>query len=89
MRTTLDLDPDVAEQLRRFMRNAGVSMEQAVNTLIRTGFAEREERRADEPFQVRAWRAGVRPGIDADKLGQYADELEDQEIARKLLSEDR
>jgi len=84
MRTTLTLDPDVALKLKRRMAAKKLTLKAAVNQALRAGLAA-EEAKATERFRVEPWNSGgFLPGIDEDKLGQLADELEDQERIRKL-----
>ncbi len=84
MRTTLTLDDDVAEELRRLAHSTRRSFKDVVNNAIRTGLARRRGARPRryrlEPTSL----GGVRPGIDLDKALQLADSLEDAEVARKL-----
>jgi len=81
MRTTLTLDPDVALKLKARVTRQGVTFKQAVNDAIRRGL-ESEGPPARFRFKVKARPLGLRPGIDYDKLGQMADQLEAEEFAR-------
>jgi len=84
MRTTLTLEPDVALKLKRKMAVKKLSLKAAVNQALRAGLAV-EDAPARVPFRVVPHDGGgFLPGIDPDKLGQLADQLEDEEIARKL-----
>jgi hypothetical protein len=82
MRTTVTLDPDVAEQLKSLARRRGLSFKAALNDAIRSGLAA--ERGAPRPYTLAARPMGLRPGIDLTKALQLADSLEDAEIVRKL-----
>jgi hypothetical protein len=84
MRTTLTLDRDVAERLRQEMRRSGKSMKTSVNEALRRGLglggrAPRAPRFAVDPHAF-----GFKPGLDLDRLNQLADELEAEEVARRL-----
>lgn len=83
MRTTLTLEPDVALKLKRRMAARKLTLKAAVNQALRAGLAV-EDSPARVPFRVAPHNFGFAPGIDLDKLGQLADQLEDEEIARKL-----
>jgi hypothetical protein len=83
MRTTLTLEPDVALKLSRRMKQDGLTLKQAVNQALRTGLAApAKPRKAGFKVEPHSFRA--KPGIDFDKLGQLADELEVEEYKRKL-----
>jgi hypothetical protein len=84
MRTTLTLDPDVAEQLEKEMRRSGRGLKATVNEALRRGL--RMGARAPRPprFDVRPHAFGVKPGIDLDRINQLVDELEATDAARKL-----
>ncbi len=75
MRTTLTLDPDVAQRLKARMAEEGLSLKQAVNEALRAGLG-RDSRQEPVKFRVEPHPCLFRPGIDLDKLNQLADELE-------------
>ena len=83
MRTTLTLDDDVATQLREQAARQRLPFRQVVNAAIRLGLRAGTPPAQRTPFRTKARRLGLRPGIDPDKLGQLADELEAQEFRRK------
>lgn len=78
MRTTLTLDPDVAQSLKARMAGRNATLKQVVNEALRRGLSA-EAQRPKKPFRVVSHSFGFRPGIDTDKLGQLADELETQD----------
>lgn len=80
MRTTVTLDPDVEMKLKATMRERGVSFKAALNEAVRAGFSDRESPRTR--FRVKSAPLGARFNID--KALQVADEMEDEEILRKL-----
>ncbi len=43
MRVTLTLEPDVAQRVRRKMKQKGISLKQVVNDALRAGLAETDE----------------------------------------------
>jgi hypothetical protein len=81
-RTTVTLDPDVAEQLKSLARSRNISFKVALNDAVRAGLAA--ERGTARPFKVQSWPMGLRPGLDLTKALQMAYDLEDEEIIRKL-----
>lgn len=56
MRTTVDLDDDVAAAVRRLRETGGLGLSAAVNQLARAGLREKPGR---EPFRQRAVDIGV------------------------------
>lgn len=82
MRTTLSLEPDVAERLKRRMASEKATLKQVVNDALRRGLAV-ETQKTSTPFHVVAHSFGFRPGIDIYKLNQLADDLEIQAMAGK------
>jgi hypothetical protein len=82
MRTTVTLDPDVAEQLKTLARRRNISFKAALNNTVRAGLAA--ERGGSRPFRVEARPLGLRPGVDLTHALQMAADLEDEEIMRKL-----
>ena len=82
MRTTLTLEPDVALKLKRKMAEQKLTLKDAVNQALRLGLAAKDAPRV--PFKVIPWDGGgFLPGIDPNKVGQYAEQLEDEERMRK------
>ena len=82
MRTTLTLEPDVERKLKRVMSARKISLKQAVNEGLRHGLLEAAPVR--KKFVVEPHSFGFRPGIDFDRMNQLADELETEEILRKM-----
>ena len=83
MRTTVTLDPDVAERLKAWAHRQRLSFKEALNTVIRRGLSAPGSSRPAGRFVVRPHRGGFRPGIDPRKLGQLVDQLEVEEFTRR------
>jgi hypothetical protein len=80
MRTTLTIEPAVAQQIRALMRKQKITLKTAVNEALREGIPRIGSRRAArKPFVVVPSSLGLKPGIDPDKISQYADEMYDLE----------
>ena len=84
MRTTLTLDPDVAERLASQVRRTGKSFKAAVNDALRLGLGLSDKRPRAPRFTVEPHAFGLRPGVDPDRLNQLVDELEVEEAGRRL-----
>ena len=82
VRTTLTLDNDLAELLRRQARERDVPFKQVVNEAIRAGLTSGA--RGSKPYRMKPRRLGVRSDVDVNKALGLAAELEDEEIVRKL-----
>ena len=84
VRTTLTLDDDLGGLLKQHARKLGIPFKEAVNRTIRAGL-ERDAAAQRHPApKTPSHSFGFRPGIDLDKLGQLADELEAESVAEKL-----
>ncbi len=84
MRTTLTIEPSVARQLSAFMSQRKITLKAAINEALREGIprvAARDARCA--PFVVVPFTLRLKPGIDPDRIGHYADDLDDAEKLRK------
>ena len=81
MRTTVDLEPNVAARLRERARQQGTSFKAVLNATLRAGLGASVER---APFVQDTASLSLRPGVDLDRAGRLADELEDSERVRKL-----
>jgi hypothetical protein len=80
VRTTVTLDPDVEEILRRDMREKGLTFKQAINDAVRAGSAAGPPRRR-RPLPT--YDLGE-PLVDITKALRLAGELENQEGAARL-----
>jgi hypothetical protein len=77
MRTTVTLDEDVVQELRRVMRSEEKPFKEALNDALRRGLRLGDPESRNRRFCVRPHDSPFRAGFDADKLNQLADELED------------
>jgi hypothetical protein len=82
MRTTVTLDPDTEQLLRRRMREKRISFKQAVNEAIRAGLTTTG---GTQPFRTRTASLGV-SAVNLDRALQLAGDLEDDELIRKMRS---
>jgi hypothetical protein len=83
MRTTLTLDDDLVGLLKRRARELGIPFEEAVNRTIRAGIGEAAATRRHPAPKTISHSFRFKPGVDLDKLGQLADELEAEAFADK------
>jgi hypothetical protein len=89
MRTTLTLDDDLAELLKQRARELGIPFKEAVNQTIRAGIGEASATGRHSARKTVSHSFGFRPGIDLDKLGQLADELEAEAFAEEIYDSAR
>lgn len=81
MRTTLTIDDDLAGLLKQRARELGIPFKDAVNRTLRAGLGEAAKTHRGKAPKTTPHSFGFRPGIDLDKLGQLADELEAEAYA--------
>ena len=84
MRTTLTLERDVAEQLKREIRRTGKSLKATVNDALRLGLGLGGKPPKADRFVVEPHAFGFRPGVDLDRLNQLVDDLEAEDGGRRL-----
>ncbi|MEN3281397.1 MAG: hypothetical protein V7607_2537 [Solirubrobacteraceae bacterium] len=82
MRTTITLDDDLAETLKRRARERDVPFKRVVNETLRAGLAGRAP--ATKPYRMKPRRLGVHSGVNLTKALSLAAEIEDAEVAREL-----
>jgi hypothetical protein len=75
MRTTLTIDPEIAERLKEEVALGKRSFKAIVNEALRKGLGLEGAKRA-RPYRVKPHASRLLPGIDPTKLNQLADELE-------------
>jgi hypothetical protein len=74
-RTTLTLEDDVAADVQREARRSGRSVKAVVNSAIRAGL-DRQARGPREPFRVKPFDMGLRPGLNLDDIEGLLDLIE-------------
>jgi hypothetical protein len=79
MRTTVTLDPDTEQIVRRRMREQGMSFKQALNDAIRSGASAGG---TVAPFRTEVASMGESQ-VNLDRALQLAGALEDDELIRK------
>jgi len=75
MRTTVTIDPDVQELLRKAVREQGQPFKQVLNAALRKGLRA-GERKPAKPFRQRTFDLG-KPLVDLTKALSLAAELDD------------
>lgn len=79
MRTTVTLDPDCEQIVRRLMRERGLTFKEAINQAIRTGSA------SPSALAFRTQTADLgESAVNLDRALQLAGDLEDDELVRKM-----
>ena len=77
----MTLDEDVAQEIRRRMRERGVGFKQILNELLRRGLRSAE---GPEPYTTPTFAMRARPHLDLDKALSLAAAIEDEENIGKL-----
>lgn len=84
MRTTVDLDADLLERIRREATRRGVPFKELLNATLRRGLAARPAS-TGKPYVLPTRRMGVvREGISLDKALALADELDNRDASGEL-----
>lgn len=83
MRTTVTLDPDVAERIQQASLSGKRSQKAIINEALRSGLGLAHEQKVEEQFRVRPIRSAFRSGVDIGKLNQLADEVEAESYVQK------
>ena len=79
MRTTVTLDADTEQLIRRHMKERRISFKRALNDAVRDGLSS--VHRPD--FRTPTMSMG-RPVVNLDRALQISGELEDEELIRKM-----
>lgn len=88
MRTTLTLEDDLAQRLKKLANSTERSFKHVVNETIRRGLSRGEGPAEErERFRVRPQACGFRPGLDPQKLNQIYDDLEMEEHRHDTLDD--
>ena len=76
MRTTLTLDEDVADKLKRETARSGRSFRETVNLTLRAGLSLKKRVEAEPPFRIDPLPMGVYPHLDYDNIGELLEVAE-------------
>lgn len=87
MKTTLNLDDDIADFLKEQSRIQDKTLQQVVNETLRLGMAQTSKQTAATPFRVKPNNSGFVEGIDPLHLNRLLDELEAEEFLAKNVGE--
>ena len=83
MRTTLTLDPDIAQQIERLRQSSGRSLKQVVNDLLREGLARRLDDRPGDaiatPTKPVSCGGFLLPVTDLDSTGAVLARLDEED----------
>jgi len=84
MRTTVQIDDDLLEDLRQQARREGTSLAKMVNRVLRQGIqAPRRPGRGRAAYREKTFDMGP-PKVPLDKALALAAMMEDEEVIRKL-----
>jgi hypothetical protein len=86
MRTTVELDDDLVQELRDRLSREGGSLRKALNVALRKGLSGSRRQHPAARYRCPVVHMGmpVSPGIDLDKALALAAALEDAETAGEL-----
>ncbi len=84
MRTTLTIEDSIAKELKDQAHRKGKSFKQVVNETLQAGLQAGKTPTKRKPYRIKPVSIGLEPGINIDKALQLSDEMEDEEIIRKL-----
>jgi len=84
MRTTLTLDPEIAERLQQEVALGQQSLKMIVNEALRKGLGLEPVIRA-KPYRVKVHSSPLVAGLDPGRLNQLVDDLEAEDFLAKHL----
>ena len=90
MRTTLTVDDDLADLLKRRAVEMGRPFKEVVNMVLRRGLDDGSSRPETLPKVITIpFESGLTPGYDPDRMNQLVDDLEVEEFRAKLNRQSR
>ncbi len=66
MRTTLNLDDDLARAAKQRAHDRGTTLTSVIEDALRATLAQRTEAPAPEPYEVPVFSSALMPGVDID-----------------------
>ncbi len=77
MRTTLTLEPDVAQKAHKYARQSGASFKDVINRALRLGLEKLAVKESPAPYRTEPRPLGQRPGISLDNIADVLDKLDE------------
>ena len=74
IRTTVTLDEDVFSRMKEESRKQGKAFKEVLNNTLRRGLLRPD--RPAEPFALRTFQMGERPGLNYDCMGEMLEQVE-------------
>lgn len=84
MGTTFTLEPELVERLERAARERGQELDTTLQEVVKVGLDATEAPAPKPRFRVEPHDFGFRPDLDLDRMNRLADELESEEMLRKV-----
>jgi hypothetical protein len=84
VRTTLTIDDAVARALKNIAHDTDTPFKEVVDRTLRAGMEALGRSPRAKPYRATTYDMGAPRGFDMDKARQVADELESEEIVRKI-----
>lgn len=88
MRTTVDINPDLLERIRKLADAKGISFKDALNRIITRGLAPAAKNTAaHKPYRLPKFDFGVDKHYDLRKLNQQLADEDTEDFLRKFYPE--
>lgn len=84
MRTTLNVDDELLQRLRKEAERSGMPLRATLNRVLRLGLERVQPESAHPPYRCPTFSMGFPPLSNLDKALQLAAQLEDEETQHKL-----
>ncbi len=85
MRTTLTIDPEIAERIKQEVALGKKPLKAVVNDALRKGLGLEPSKRT-KPYRIKVHSSAFVGGVDPGRLNQLVDELEAHEFLSKQSS---
>ncbi len=83
MRTTVDINPDLLDRIRKLADDEGVSFKEALSRVITRGLAA-PAAAAVPPLDLPTFNVGFHRYFDVNKVNEVIGEMEDRRILRSM-----
>jgi Arc/MetJ family transcription regulator len=68
IRTTVTLDDDVLERVKRESLTRGASFKETLNDLLRTALLNVNDKPKKRRLRIKPWKGGYKPGLNYDSI---------------------
>ncbi|MEM1157696.1 MAG: DUF2191 domain-containing protein [Verrucomicrobiota bacterium] len=82
MRTTIDINDALLQELRQRSGQSGTPFKRVVNEVLQAGLGLLDQAKTSKPYRVKSHPLGLKPAFRGQSMNQLYDQLEAEDSAK-------